>query len=395
MSEAREIAAGSADAVRRKFALLKEASGTHSPSIDTIRRDIPELRIAVDACFLSNPYATDLFLERLERELLHTGRLRDVLEFYPPQNYGAAGYISRVSGLPADFHFPGNGASEVIQAVLQHFAGPSMALPIPTFSPFYEFAPVGTQVHFYRLDEGAGFMLDLDDYGRFIRDSGATSAILVNPNNPNGGYVGSKAVREFVSSLQDLAMVLLDESFVHFADDDDSLERVSSERLIEEFPNLVVVKSMSKDFGIAGVRAGYGAMRPERVRELTTRGYLWNLSGLADYFFRTYGQPEFQAEYDEVRRRYIRDTRTFFAEATAIEDLCVYPSQANFILIRLAEPWSSTDFAMEMLVGHGVYVRDCSDKLGLEGPFIRVASRSREENDRILEALRQTAQTGP
>jgi len=355
----------------------------------------PELRIGVNACFLSNPYATDLFLERLERELLHTGRLREILEFYPPQNYGAAGYISRVSGLPADFHFAGNGASEVIHAVLQHFAGPRMTLPIPTFSPFYEFAPVGTRLHFYHLDEGAGFMLDLGDYCRFVRDCGATSAILVNPNNPNGGYVSRKAVREFISSLRDLAMVLLDESFVHFADEDDSLERVSLERLIEEFPNLVVVKSMSKDFGIAGVRAGYGAMQPERVRELTARGYLWNVSGLANYFFRTYGQPDFQAEYNKARRRYIRDTRIFFAEAAAIENLLVYPSQANFILIRLAEPWRSTDFAMEMLVEHGVYVRDCSDKLGLEGPFIRVASRSREENALILEALRQTAKTGP
>jgi histidinol-phosphate/aromatic aminotransferase/cobyric acid decarboxylase-like protein len=390
------IAPEPADAIRCKFDRLKQGSGTHSPSIATIRRDIPELRIEVDACFLSNPYATDLFMERLDRDLIATGRLRDVLEFYPPQNYDAAGYISQVSGIPPDFIFPGNGASEVIQAVIQRFAGPIVALPVPTFSPFYEFAPAATQVRFYRLDEAAGFRLDVADYCRFVRECGATTAILVNPNNPNGYYVARDEVRALLSSLRDLSAVLLDESFIHFAyEDDDSLDMVSSERLVEEFSNLIVVKSMSKDFGIAGVRAGYGIMQPARVQELTASGYLWNLSGLADYFFRTYGEPGFRTQYEEARRRFIRDSDSFFAEARAIEGITVYPTRANFMLVCLADGWRSFDFAMEMLINHGVYTRDCSDKVGLEGPFIRIASRSRTENVRILHALRQTAVTGP
>jgi histidinol-phosphate/aromatic aminotransferase/cobyric acid decarboxylase-like protein len=143
------------------------------------------------------------------------------------------------------------------------------------------------------------------------------------------------------------------------------------------------------------VRAGYGLMRPSRVRELTGSGYLWNLSGLADYFFRTYGEPGFRVQYGKARRRFIQDSRSFFAEAGAIEDIIVYPTRANFMLVRLAEGWRSFDFAMEMLINHGVYARDCSDKVGLEGPFIRIASRSSAENDRILHALRRTARTGP
>lgn len=395
LSEAHRLAPEPGDTIRNKFRALKEASGTHSPSIATIRREIPGLRILVDACFLSNPYATDLFVERLDRELVRTGRLREVLEFYPPQNYDAAGYISKVSSIPAQFIFPGNGASEVIQAVLHHFAGPRIALPIPTFSPYYEFAPAGTQLHFYRLDEASGFRLDVGDYCRFVRDCKATTAILVNPNNPDGGYVRRDEVRELLSSLEDLTTVLLDESFIHFAYEDESLEPVSSERLVEQFPNLVVVKSMSKDFGIAGVRAGYGAMHPSRVRQLTGRGYLWNLSGLADYFFRTCADAGFQSEYEEARRRYIGDSRSFFAEAGRIEGLKIYPSMANFLLVRLADGWRSSDFVMEMLIGHGVYARDCSDKIGLDGPFIRVACRSRAANRRILNALRQTALATP
>lgn len=134
-----------------KLRLLKIKSGTHSPSIDSIKENIPELSINIDACFLSNPYATDLFLKYLTRDLIRTEQLRDVLEFYPPQNRAVASYISKSIGVPSDNIFVGNGAIEAIQAILQNFVHESLCVITPTFSSYYEFANEDCKLYFYEL----------------------------------------------------------------------------------------------------------------------------------------------------------------------------------------------------------------------------------------------------
>lgn len=377
--------------IQSKIKALKAVSGTHSPSIATMLREIPELSITVDACFLSNPYATDLFLTHLQREVVANGQLRNLLEFYPPQNRDVAGFIAQASNLDIDTVFVGNGAIEAIQAVMHRFAGSRVALPYPTFSSYYEFALSGTEIIPYALKKDQDYLLDVDDYIRFIHEQQADTAILINPNNPNGGYLHQSELRRFLESLQHLKMVVIDESFVHFAYEDDALHPVSVEPWVASFPNLVVIKSMSKDFGIAGIRAGYAVMHPDRVRILLGNGYLWNVSGLADYFFKLYAQESFRTAYEDVRKRYIRDTTDFLSALGSIDGLRLYPSKANFALIELTDPrWSSFDFCMDLLCDHSVYVRDCSDKAGLDGAFIRVASRSAEENTTILKAIRQT-----
>ncbi|MEE9438577.1 MAG: aminotransferase class I/II-fold pyridoxal phosphate-dependent enzyme, partial [Saprospiraceae bacterium] len=182
--------------------------------------------------------------------------------------------------------------------------------------------------------------------------------------------------------------LILDESFIHFAYEGADLYQISNQELIKQYPNLLIIKSMSKDFGIAGIRAGYGIMSKENVAKLLSNGYLWNVSGLADYFFKVYSEQKFTEEYEIVRKKYIMNTLMFLNELNGLETIKTYPSKANFALIEITNGMSSFDFTMELLINHGVYVRDCSDKIGLKGEFIRVASRSFEENLKILEAIK-------
>jgi histidinol-phosphate/aromatic aminotransferase/cobyric acid decarboxylase-like protein len=149
---------------------------------------------------------------------------------------------------------------------------------------------------------------------------------------------------------------------------------------------------MSKDFGIAGIRAGYGIMNTDRVNKLVSNGYLWNVSGLCDYFFNTYSEIAFQNKYEEVRKRYINDTISFANSLSIIPGIKVYNTKANFVLIEiLTNNVKSFDMAVELLVEKGIYIRDCSDKIGLEGEFVRIASRSRDENNTIIQAIKEFA----
>ncbi len=376
-----------AEQIKLKLKQLKSQSGSHSPSIGTMLSEIPDLQIKVDACFLSNPYATDLFMEKI-KILSSSKKMRDILEFYPPQNYDVAKKVAKIIQIDSDNIFVGNGAIEVIQAAMHTFAGKRIALPIPTFSSYYEFKKNSSDVLFYQLEKRYDYNININDYISYIKNNNCDTAILINPNNPTGEYISNKDLNYFLKSLKDLELIIIDESFIHFAYEDELLQLSKNESLVHKYPNLVIVKSMSKDFGIAGIRAGYGIMNKDRVKQLVSNGYLWNVSGLCDYFFSTYGEKDFQEKYEYERKRYIIDTISFVDDLSKIAGLKVYKTKANFVLMEILDnKITSFDLVVELLVEKGIYIRDCSDKIGLEGEFVRIASRSKKENIEIIKAI--------
>jgi histidinol-phosphate/aromatic aminotransferase/cobyric acid decarboxylase-like protein len=368
---------------------LKDQAGTHSPSIFTLAEKIPDLHIRIDACFLSNPYATDLFLDYLKRELIDTGKMRDVLEFYPSQNAVIAEILAPCLHISPDNIFIGNGAIEIIQAVLHRYAGKKIIVNIPTFSSYYEFAPTGTEVVYYQLSKDNDYALNIEHYCEFVHNQNPDTVVLINPNNPDGGYLSFETMKYLLDKFSSVPTVIVDESFIHFAFEDDNYSLRSVAELVQEYPNIVVVKSMSKDFGIAGVRAGYAVMKNDRVKELLQNGFLWNSSGLAEYFFRLYVREDFLSEYEKVRVRYIKETQIFFSQLKTVEGIKLYPSLANFGLVEICDGSNAADFVSKLLIAHGIYTRNCSDKIGLEGEFVRIASRKLEENIIIVNAIRE------
>jgi len=118
---------------------LKNSSGTHSPSISTIQDKIKDFHVEIDGCFLSNPYATNLFMDNFNKDLIKTGKIRDLLEFYPPQNQVVSKSLEKVLNIPSKNIFVGNGAIEIIQAVIHKFVKRKICVIIPTFSSYYEF----------------------------------------------------------------------------------------------------------------------------------------------------------------------------------------------------------------------------------------------------------------
>jgi histidinol-phosphate/aromatic aminotransferase/cobyric acid decarboxylase-like protein len=273
---------------------------------------------------------------------------------------------------------------------MHRFAGKKVALPIPTFSSYYEFLRPDSKLVWYHLEEKNNFSINLNDFSNFIRNNNVDTAILINPSNPVGTYSKKDEIVDFLRKSTDLDLIILDESFIHFAYEDNELSLINNSALINEFPNLVIIKSMSKDFGIAGIRAGYGIMHSRRVKELLYNGYLWNSSGLANYFFSLYSQVDFRKEYDVVRRKYIMETRNFIDQLATINSIKVFPTMANFALIKIPDEINSFDFTMDLLIDSGIYLRDCKDKVGLSerGGFIRVASRSYVENNVIFNSIR-------
>jgi len=368
---------------------LKKGAGTHSPSMFSILESIPEIKIKVDSCFLSNPYATDLFIQYFNKEVLETGLIRDLLEFYPSQNKVIAKKLEDTLKIDSKHIFIGNGAIEIIQALIHNYTKSKIVVNIPTFSSYYEYVKDGIEIVYNKLKKENNYELDVDQYIELCKTEKPDTIVLINPNNPNGAYVKYTGVLRLLESLTFVDNIIVDESFIHFAYEDARLDLVSFYDLIHKYPNLMIIKSMSKDFGIAGIRAGYGIMSEEKVNHLLKNGYLWNSSGLAEYFFSLYVREDFNNKYVEIRKDYIRITQEFITNLKTIKEIKIIPSKANFVLVELPVGIDSSLFASTLLVKYGIYVRDCSDKIGLEGSYLRIASRTKEENEYIVSSLKE------
>ena len=373
---------------KEKFIALKNNSGSHSPSINTILKVIPEIKMKVDACFLSNPYATKLFLDYFRKDLIKTGEIDRVLEFYPSQNDVIAKSISKSINIDSKNIFVCNGAIEGIQAVLHNILKGKISIPIPTFSSYYEYCHKDLEPVLFQLKKEDNYILNLDEYSKFIADKGINNAVIINPNNPNGFYTNRSKIINFLDKNKHLDSIILDESFIHFAYENTNMALESIQSSIDKYKNLFIIKSMSKDFGIAGLRCGYLLMNENHVTNFLSNGYLWNINGFAEFFFNLYSNEKFLSEYEDCRKKYIIETVFFLNQLNELKNIKILPSKANFVLIELLNGLTSEDVSLDLLINHGVYVRDCSDKIGLDGEYIRVAARSFEENKQILEALK-------
>ena len=377
--------------ITQKYRDLKNQSGSHSPSLSNIKEKIAEIKIKVDACFLSNPYATELFLEYFKKEMIDTGEINALLEFYPSQNNIIAGYVENILGIEKGSVFICNGAIEAIQAVIHRFTNKKILVIIPTFSSYYEYATKENEVVYYKLKKENNFKLDIEHYIETVKEVKPNTIILINPNNPDGGYTKLNDLKRIIKELSWVKNIIIDESFIHFAYENSDMKLQSIVPFVKDMVNVVILKSMSKDFGIAGLRCGYAIMAKKRVAELLKNGYLWNSNGIAEYFFKLYSRSDFLKKYEIVRRKYITEALFFISELNQIQNIKTYPTRANFVLIELMNGLTADDVSSDLICNHGVYVRNCNDKIGLEGEFIRVAARSQSENEIILNAIQNVA----
>ena len=364
--------------VIRTLARLRADSGSHAPSVAQLDRAIPGL-VQIDACFLANPYATTEVMTRLET--IPASELARMVAHYPSQVSVIAPKLAPHIGVPAECLHLANGASEVIQGLLANIPG-RLLLSLPTFSAYHEFAP--GPVVTLQLEDTEDFRLNLDRLEAMVRLHSPDTVVIINPNNPDGGLIPHAELVAFVERVHSkVNQIIVDESFSHFASESPPM---SLAPMVPEFPQLVVVNSLSKSHGIAGFRLGYAVMNPERANALR-RTALWNINAFAEWFCGLLGDPEFQKDYELARRRYVRDTRALFTGLDALPNIKAYPSAANFALIELDR--SAAEVVGALLTRHGIYVRDCGDKRGLDGHrFIRVAARTREENRSVLRGLR-------
>ena len=331
----------------------------------------------IDFCFIANPYYPT-------REMLD-----DLKENFPNliKSYPSSSPITSQKNLAAVLHVNpdhliiGNGATELIVLINTTLID-RIAVPIPTFGEYIEKLKDQRDAELYATRPEENYELDLTHYLSWVHRRGLKALLVINPGNPTGQLFSLDEMIDFLQSAKDMELVIIDESFIDFAGDPiPSLLQVA-----DQFSNLLLVRSMSKHCGVPGLRLGYcysgNLYVLNRMRQFIPT---WNVNTLAQYFVSLL--PSTDAAYHEARKRLIGDVRWLYNALREIAGINVYPTGANFVLFKITGGMTAAEMQGLLLKEHRMYVRDCSNKIGMDNFHIRVASQGREKDSKLVEAL--------
>lgn len=357
-----------------KFLKLKSDSGLHSPSVFELKNDL-KIDIQVDACFLCNPYAFELFLENFKKI-----DLTDYIKYYPPQNKILSNILSKSIDINPEYLLIGNGAIQLIELIMREFEGKKKCIITPTFSTYYEYD--FKNIVFFKTFKEDNFNVDKKKLVEFCHENDVEVLIIVNPNNPTGTIIRKNDLKYIIKELKTVSIVV-DESFIDFFDKSHSVEtEVYSNK------NLIVIRSLSKDFGIAGLRLGYSVCNPKINNKIFSKyGLCWNINGLAQVFLELMNDNKFKLDYQHAREKYLDNREKFYNNLLTLDKFKVYKSYANFFIIDCFEH-INTVFSY-LLFEKNIYTRILNDKLDLDDSFLRIACGTEEDNLIVYESLKE------
>ncbi|WP_321287849.1 histidinol-phosphate transaminase [uncultured Sunxiuqinia sp.] len=361
-------------------ALFEETS--HSPALaDIVGEEM--LDKVIDYCFIANPYyPTDEMMEQLQ------SKLASIIKAYPSSNPRLAReMLAEVLAINPQYLILGNGATELI-TIIEKCLIDQIAIPIPTFSEYIEKLKNLDAAKLFHLKPEKDYQLNLEEYASWIDQNQIESALIINPGNPTGQLMRVDEMKWFLKKMKHLKLILLDESFIDFADE--QVPTLLGE--LADYNNLIVVRSMSKHCGVPGLRLGYCATSNKMFQtEIKEALPVWNINSIAEYFLLQLQRTN--QEYHNSRIRVIDDVKDLYRKLVEIPGFKVYPTGSNFILVKIEFGMKAVDLQMQLLENYGLYVRDCSNKIGLDQYHIRVASQGKENDRFLIDALQNMAKT--
>ena len=226
---------------------------------------------------------------------------------------------------------------------------------------------------------------DHDDLMAFFGGQTIDNLVLINPDNPSGNYIPAGDVRRLIRWAEEKGIrLIVDESFADFADEADNT--FIRQELLDAHKRLYVVKSISKSYGVPGLRLGVLASGDtELIDALKKDVAIWNINSFAEFYMQI--EEKYKKDYAQSLDRIRAERARFRAELERLPNLRVIPSQANYLMVELLGGLSSRAVTRELLIGSRILVKDLSAKLGGR-QYLRLAVRNTEDNDKLLAALR-------
>ena len=336
----------------------------------------PEL---LDYCYLVNPYfPTPKMKDELRSNF-------DTLLTEYPSGMGVNSLIAgKCFGVKAKHIVVGNGAAELIKSLMSTMKG-RLGVVYPTFEEYPNRLEAERIVRFVPSSED--FHYTVDELMAYFEAHPVENLLLINPDNPSGNYIKySDLLRLIYWAGTRGCRLVIDESFADFSEEFPE-NTLLHDDVLERNPHLCVMKSISKSYGVPGLRLGVLASGDEEIiAHLKKDVSIWNINSFAEFFLQIYSK--YDSDYKRSSAKFIAERERFRTELDAVPFLEVFDSQANYFLCRLTGTLTSAELAVRLLSDYGILIKDCSTKKGFEGRnYIRIAIRNREDNSRLVKAL--------
>jgi histidinol-phosphate/aromatic aminotransferase/cobyric acid decarboxylase-like protein/choline kinase len=333
----------------------------------------------LDFCYLVNPFFPN---ERLLAEI--KSNFERLISEYPSGMKVNSLLAAKNFNIRQEYVVVGNGAAELIKSFMDILPG-NAGILFPTFEEYPNRLDKEKIVPFYT--DKNDFNYNADDIIKYFSNKDISTLLLVNPDNPSGNYIPhSDIVRICRWARERNIQLVVDESFVDFSEDE-SRNTLLQNSVLEQFGHLVVIKSISKSFGVPGLRLGIlASSNTQMISYIKKDVAIWNINSFAEFFMQIYGK--YESEYHTACKRFISERNSFYKELQQIEWLQIFPSQANFFLCKIKNKYSSEQLC-EILLEHNILIKDCSGKSGFGiGDYIRIAIRNRKDNQFLLSVLK-------
>ncbi len=302
---------------------------------------------------------------------------------YPMAQNALAELIGDIISQAAKKVVVGNGAAEIIK-ILSGSLAKKIIVPVPSFNEYANAAPKGHVVEFPL--EFPSFQLGVDKFADEAIKVGADIAIVVTPNNPTSMLVPKADLIRLAKKLKTKnCMLIIDESFLDFAD---SKEQISLEQDINKYSNMAILKSMSKAYGICGLRIGYMLTDNAYFAQAVRNGiHIWNINGFAEEFLRIL--PRYKQEFEDSCEKVKADRDVLYKQLCIIDGMTVFKPDANYIYCRLPDAaLSGPEVTKRLFIEHNIYIKDSTGKTQPDADrYIRITSRTQEENNTLIDAL--------
>lgn len=335
----------------------------------------------IDYCYLVNPYFPN---QRLTEEM--TCNYSSLLSQYPSGREVDSIVTSNVFGVNKDYIVLSNGAAELIKIFMEEQSG-TVGIICPSFNEYKERCE--REVLVYQPEE-ADLRYTENDIIQFF-DGKIQLLVLINPDNPSGNFIPISGVMKILEWAKQAGIkVLVDESFVDFADladgkniEDNTLIR---EEILKEYKNLYVVKSISKSYGVPGLRLGVLASADEeKVNQIKKNMPIWNINSFAEFFMQII--PKYRKDYAAALVEFRKTRKDFLEKLEQIEYLKAVPTQANYVMCEVIG--RSAGEICICLFEKGILIKNLTEKVKNDRQYIRIAIRTREENDQVLKILNE------
>lgn len=336
----------------------------------------------LDFCYLVNPFFPP---NRMRAEM--RANFDELLTQYPSGMAVNSLLAGKYFGISSQYVAVGNGAAELIKSLMEHLMdnGTKVGIVYPTFEEYPHRLPKDAIVPFY--PDNADCHYTADDLKAFYESKGIHSLLLINPDNPSGNFIPKSDVLGLAEWCAEKGIrLIVDESFVDFSDAGPA-NSLLNDGILEQYPGLLVMKSISKSYGVPGLRLGVLAgTDTDLLNRMKKDVAIWNINSFAEFYMQIFNK--YESVYKNACVKFVDERNRFAERLSAIPYLRVIPTQANFFLCQVTGQYSSRQLTQMLLNEHNILIKDCDNKTGLTGKnYIRIAIRDEKDNDRLVDAL--------